>query len=78
MTMLKGAFRVISAGPWDAETFGVVDVEVTQADKGLKVRFQERTGGAPIEFTADTYERRGLLVFLRTNAVTKWVLQALT
>jgi len=76
--MLKGAFRVISAGPWDAETFDVVDVEVSQARTGLKVRFQERTGGPPIEFSAEACERRGILVFLRTNAVTKWVLEALS
>jgi hypothetical protein len=76
--MLKGAFRVISAGPWDVETFGILDVEVVKAPKGLKVRLQERSGGAPIEFLADACERRGILVFLRTNAVTKWVLQALT
>lgn len=76
--MLKGAFRVISAGPWEPETFGILDVEVRQARKGLKVRFQERDGGPPIEFLADSYERRGLLVFFRTNAIVKWILQALT
>jgi hypothetical protein len=76
--MLKGAFRVINAGPWDAEAFDIVDVEVRKARRGLKVQLKERTGGAPIEFSVDAYERRGLLVFLRTNAVVKWVLQALS
>lgn len=74
--MPKSTFRVIEAGPWDAKTFGVVDVEVTLGDDGLEARIQER-GGAPIEFTIDDYQWLGDVVVFRTNAARKWIFQAL-
>lgn len=77
-TMSKTAFRVIHAGPWEADTFGVVDAEVVQTKAGgLEARLQERGRGPLIRFSVDEVTRSGDLVVLRTNAARKWILRAL-
>lgn len=75
-TMKKSAFRVIAAGPWDPETFSVVDAEVVSEEDGLEARVQER-GGPLISFEVDGFEWRGDLVVFQTNAARKWILRAL-
>lgn len=75
--MPKTRFRVIHAGPWESETFGLVEAEVVHTADGLEARLHEPGKGPMIKFRIDAYERRGDLVFFRTNAVRKWILRAL-
>jgi len=75
--MPKAKFRVIHAGPWEPETFGIVEAEVLHTADGLEARLCEPCKGPMIRFRIDAYERHGDLVFFRTNATRKWILRAL-
>lgn len=76
-TMVKSAFQVVEAGPWDSGSFKTVDVTVVSTTDGLEARVEERQGGLCVEFTIDDFERKGNRLILRTNAARKWVFQAL-
>lgn len=83
-TVVRAAFRVISAGSWDASDFGVVDVEVRTRPEDdhfpprVLVRISERPNKPPILFDADGYTFDGVLLRFRINAKTdRWVFQAL-
>lgn len=75
--VIQSTFRVISAGPWEPEAFGVVEVRVTKTTDGLEASLRERDGSPPITFSVDGVENHGDLLVLRTNAARKWIFQAL-
>ncbi len=76
-TVVQSPFRVMSAGPWEPEAFGVVQVKVTKTDEGLRASLRERDGSPPITFLVDGVETRGDVLVLRTKSVRKWIFQAL-
>lgn len=70
------ALRIIQSGPWDANSFGVVSVHVTNEGGRLEAHI-DLNSDSPIQFEIDCYYWRGSTLNLATGGVVKWVFQAL-
>lgn len=80
--VLHDVFRVVAAGPWDAESFGIVQIELeaTKSDAffppRLIVRLRE-TGKPPLTFDAEGYHYEGGILRLWTGGKGfRWVFRA--
>lgn len=69
------ALKVIQSGPWEASSFGAVNVYVTNEGR-LEAHIDSKSG-APIQFEIDGYYWRGATLHFNTRGVVKWVFQAL-
>lgn len=70
------AMRIIQSGPWDADSFGVVSVYVTNEGGRLEAHIDLKSE-TPIQFEIDCYYWQGSTLNLNTRGVVKWVFQAL-
>ena len=69
------SFKLIQSGPWQPESFGVVDVEIVRTENKLEVFIDSHTE-VPIQFEIDSYLWTGSRLLLKTKAVVRWILQA--
>ena len=70
------ALRVLQAGPWCSESFGVVAVHITNNEGKLEASI-DLMSDTPIQFEIDCYYWIGATLHLNTRGVVKWVFQAL-
>jgi hypothetical protein len=70
------ALRVIQSGPWDPNSFGVVQVYVTDEGGRLEANVNLMSDN-PIQFEIDCYYWLGSMLYLKTRGVVKWVFKAL-
>jgi hypothetical protein len=70
------ALRVIQSGPWDAASFGIVTLYLTNEEGQLEANIDLMSEN-PIQFEIDYYYWQGSNLYLNTRGVVKWVFQAL-
>ena len=69
------SFKLTQAGPWDPDSFGLVDINLTKIDTKLEAFIDPHTE-VPIQFEIDSYLWTGSNLLLRTNDRVRWVLKA--
>ena len=76
VTVFSGlSFKLLESGPWDPNSFGLVDITITKAETKLEVLIDLSTE-VPIQFEIDSYLWTGSKLLLRTNDRVRWILQA--
>jgi hypothetical protein len=76
VTVFSGySFKLLESGPWDPNSFGLVDITITKAETKLEVLIDLNTE-VPIQFEIDSYLWTGSKLLLRTKNRIRWVLKA--
>jgi hypothetical protein len=76
VTIFSGySFKLLEAGPWDPNSFGLVDINIIKDEDKLEVLIDFQSE-VPIQFEIDSYLWTGTKLLLRTKDKIRWVLKA--